>query len=422
MSEQTHIAVIGGGIIGACSALALVRRGYKVTLIEAKNPGGSQAASYGNGAFLSPASIIPMSVPGIWKKVPGYLFDAEGPLTIRWRYLRQLMPWLLKFLKAGFTYPKVKKTASVLHSLVGDSPTWHVDLAQSCGVAHFIRQDGLLYVYPDRAAFEADALSWGLRRDNGLVWQELSGQALHDFEPALNTDYQFAAFVASGAHCVDPGSYVAAIVAQAQKEGVTLVQAKATTFRLADAHLQSVLTDQGEIVCDRAVITAGIASKELAYLLGDDVPLESERGYHVEIKNSNVQLQRPVMPSDGKMSNVMTAGGFRGSGQVELATVAAEPDWRRCDILLKHLMHAYPALKEKTNDLVLARWYGHRPSTPDGLPVISYSSRTKDVVYAFGHGHVGLSAGPKTAQCVADLISDTPSVIDVSPFQVTRFQ
>lgn len=422
MSERKHIVVIGGGIVGACSALALARGGNRVTLVEPGEPGGTQAASYGNGAFLSPASIIPMSMPGIWKKVPGYLFDTNGPLTIRWRYLARLTPWLLRFLMAGHSLSRVRNTASVLWSLVGDSPLRHAALAKSCGCEALIRCDGLLYAYPDRAAFEEDATAWRLRRENGLRWRELSADELRELEPALATSYGFAAFVEDGAHCVDPGGYVASIVVQAQREGVAVMRTRAHSFEMAGDRLKAVATDTGRVACDGAVISAGIASRALAAQAGDAVPLESERGYHVELHDPSIALRRPVMPSDGKMANVMTAGGLRASGQVELATVEAEPDWRRADILLEHLRHTYPTLSGAIDEAKVSRWYGHRPSTPDGLPVVSYSSRSRDIVYAFGHGHIGLSAGPRTAEFVASLINQTQPSIDLTPFRASRFK
>src|SRR5215475_5034747 len=183
-----HIVVIGAGIVGATTALELLRDGHRVTIVEPAEPGGPQAASYGNGAWLSPASVVPMSMPGMWKKVPGYLADPLGPLTIRISALPRLMPWLVRFLAAGATVPRVEATARALAPLLRDGPTRHARLAAEAGVAELIRQDGLLYAYPDRRAFEAEALAWRLRRDNGVQWTELSAEQLRSREPALDRE------------------------------------------------------------------------------------------------------------------------------------------------------------------------------------------------------------------------------------------
>ncbi len=415
-----RVVVIGAGIVGAATAWELVKGGHAVTIVESGEPGGPQAASYGNGAWLSPASVVPMSMPGLWRKVPGFLLDRDGPLTIRWTMLPRLMPWLARFILAGATIGKVEATARALSSLLHDAPERHAALAAEIGQPGLIRRTGLLYAYPNREAFLAEALAWRLRRDNGVGWVELGARELHEREPALATRYAFGALVEAGAHCTDPGAYVAALAAHAVGHGAELRRAAATGFEIANGRLRNVLTSDGTIACDRAVIGAGIRSKDLARDAGDAVPLESERGYHVVIEGSGVVLETPVMPSDGKMANTSTRAGLRVSGQVELASVDAPPDWRRADILLSHALATYPALGG-TKDVQFQRWIGHRPSTPDGRPVIASAFACRDIVHAFGHGHVGLAAGPVTGRLAADLAGGRTPGIDLRPFAATRF-
>lgn len=420
-SAARHIVVIGGGIVGACTALALQKDGHRVTILEPAAPGGEQAASYGNGAFLSPGSIIPMSMPGLWKKVPGFLLDPHGPFTIRWQYLLKLAPWLIRFVNAGSTPAKATRTAAILSTLLADAPEQHLALAAACGLEGLIRQDGLLYVYPDKAAFASEAFSWQLRRDNGIQWRELEGAALHEFEPALNRRYTFAVLVERGGHCLDPGGYVRGLVERFVAQGGELVQGRAEGFNIHAGQLHGVRADRNVIACHGAVIAAGIHSKALAHSVGDAVCLESERGYHVEIANPASAPHLPVMPADGKMANTLTRAGLRASGQVELASVDAAPDWKRADILLHHLLKTYPGLGDDPSKLSISRWQGNRPSTPDGLPVIAQSAATPDVVHAFGHGHVGLASAPMTGQIVASLFANRPAPIDIRPFAASRF-
>lgn len=420
-SPKLHVAVIGCGIVGVCSAIALLKAGYRVTLLEPGDPGGEQAASYGNGAWLSPASIVPMSMPGLWRKVPSYLLDPEGPLVIRLRHLPRLAPWLLRFLMAGSSVGKVERTARALAGLLGDAPHRHLALAAEAGEPDLIRQDGLLYAYPDRAAFEGDALGWRLRRENGVAWRELEGDDLHAFEPALSPRYRFGALVEAGGHCLDPGFYVAALARHARSLGAVQKPLRALGFQVADGRLQAVMTDEGALPCDHAVIAAGIRSKSLAARAGDSIPLESERGYHVEVANPAAAPRVPVMPSDGKMGNTVTRGGLRAAGQVEFASADAPPDWTRAAILLRHLLATYPGLGDEPSRLAVRRWQGNRPSTPDGLPVISPASGCRHIIHAFGHGHVGLAAGPMTGDIVASLIGGHAAPIDPAPFAAARF-
>ena len=415
-----RVAVIGAGIVGTASALALLRLGYRVTIVEPDEPGGPQAASHGNGAWISPASVVPIAMPGLWRKVPGYLLDRTGPFTIRPSALPGALPWLLRFLRAGSTTARVEATARHLRTLLETAPDLHEALASEAGVPDLIRRAGLLYCYPDRAAFDREAAGWSLRRQNGIAWTELDAAALRAREPDLAPTYGFGAFVAAGAHCHDTAAYGAALARRAVESGADIVRGRATGFGLRDGRLTCVRSEGGDVACDRAVVTAGIGSLPLSRALGDRVSLIAERGYHVVVPDAPIGPRTPLMPSDGKMANTPTQAGLRASGQVELAPPGTPPDWRRTDILLGHLRRAYPGLPA-TGDETFPRWMGNRPSTPDGLPVIGRSRASPDVVYGFGHGHVGFASGPITGLAVADLIAGRPDRLPLAPFRASRF-
>ncbi len=416
-----RVVVIGAGIVGAASAIELLRDGHQVTIVEPGDPGGEQAASYGNGCWLSPSSVIPPSAPGLWRKVPGYLADPLGPLAIRWRYLPHMVGWLAAFLRAGSTPAKVRRIARALRPLVADCPVRHLRLAEEAGVGELIRRDGLLYVFPSRADFEAEKLSWDIRAENGVRWLELDADQLRQAEPSLDRRYTFGLLVEEGGHCTDPGGYVAALVAQAASQGAVLHRARATGFRIEAGRLQAVSTEGGEILCDRAVIAAGARSRDLARQAGDRVLLETERGYHAMIAHPEAAPRHPIMPSDGKMANTLTLHGLRIAGQVELAGLDAAPNWKRAEILRDYALRTYPALPRDLPAERVKVWMGHRPSTPDGLPCIGPASGCAHVVHAFGHGHVGLAAGPITGRLVADVISGGPPVVPLAPYDPARF-
>lgn len=417
-----HVAVIGAGIVGAAAAIELLKDGHQVSMIEPDEPGGRQAASYGNSGWLSPASIIPMSMPGLWKKLPGFLSDPSGPLAIRWRYLGHLAPWLVRFMLAGSTVAKVRRTAGILAGLLHDAPSRHAALSEVIGRPDLVLRKGLVYAYPDRATFEAEAFAWQLRRDNDVAFRELSSAELHELEPNLAAHYTVAVLVEDGGHCVDPGGYVSALVDYALRQGATRIRAKAIGFDFAGNRLNGVVTETGLVKCDKAVIAAGVHSKQLAAKAGDRVPLQSERGYHVVIPHECARAEIPVMPGDGKMGNSPTLAGLRIAGQVELASVSAEANWQRADVLLKHARRTYPALSSLEAGKRIDRWMGHRPSTPDGLPVIGFSTASNDILYAFGHGHVGLATGPVSGELVAGPIVGRKTSFDLSTLSVARFR
>ena len=417
-----HIVIIGAGIVGAATAVELLRDGHTVTIVEPGPPGGEQAASYGNGTILSPGSMIPVSLPGLWKKVPRYLADPLGPLAIRWSYLPKLLPWLLRFVAAGATIPKVERTARALAPLLADAPERHARLAQEAGIPHLIERHGILYPYPTRADFEAEALAWRIRADNGITWLELDADALRQQEPALDRRYQFALLLQHGGNCTDPGTYVAALVAHAETQGATRITAQATGFRIEHNRLQAVLTTTGEIPCDAAVISAGAHSKPLAQAAGDQVSLETERGYHAVLEGTDIQLRHPMLTSDTKSAVVSTRTGLRVAGTVELAGLDAAPNWARAEKLRDVMLKTFPSLPRDLPPDRIKLWMGHRPSTPDGLPVIGPATATPDIIHAYGHGHIGLASGPMTGRLVADLVSNHPPTIEIGPFSPQRFQ
>jgi D-amino-acid dehydrogenase len=417
-----HVAVIGAGAVGAASALELLRDGNRVTIIEPGEPGGEQAASYGNGCWLSPMSVIPPAGPGTWRKVPGYLADPLGPLSIRWRYLPKATPWLLRYLAAGWTEARVARTARALRPLLADAPALHRKLAGEAGVGHLIEQKGLMYIYPDRAAFEAEAMAYRVRASVGVKWLELDADEMRQREPALDRRYTFGVLIEEGGHCRDPGAYVAAMAELAVREGAVRVKARATGLRIEGGRLRAVETDGGPVACEAAVICAGAWSKPLAAAAGDRVPLESERGYHAVLRDPEVGPRVPMMPSDGKMGITMTEGGLRCAGQVEIAGLEAAPNWRRAEVLRDHLLRCFPDLPRDLPADRIKVWMGHRPSTPDGLPCLGPSRATADVIHAFGHGHIGLVASARTGRLVAQMVGGRAPEIPMAPFEAARFR
>jgi len=421
-NEKLHVVVIGAGIVGAVSAVELLRDGHRVTIVEPGEPGGEQAASYGNAGGLSVSSVLPMTWPGLWRQVPGYLADPLGPLAIRWAYLPKLLPWLSRFLRAGSDLGKIRRIARAMRPLVEDCPARHARLAEEAGVPDLIVRTGMLYAYPARADFAKEATAWEIRRENGVTWLELEGDELRQREPMLDRRYGFGVFVEGSGQCRDPGGYVAALVRHAQAQGAMLLRVGADGFDIEGGRLRAVRTTGGKIECDRAVIAAGARSKMLALAAGDDVPLEIERGYHAMIAAPEAGPRHLTMPSDGKMVNSDMNAGLRVAGQVEFAGLDAAPNWRRAEILKQHLLRSYPGLPREVEQARVKVWMGHRPSLPDSLPCIGAASGCADVFHAFGHGHIGLASGAVTGRLVADLIGGRPPVIDPAPYRAARFR
>ncbi|WP_051014791.1 NAD(P)/FAD-dependent oxidoreductase [Teichococcus cervicalis] len=418
-----HVAILGAGIEGLCSALELLRAGHRVTLLDPGIPGGEQAASYGNAGWFSSMSVLPPSAPGLWRKVPGFLADPLGPLAISWSHLPRALPWLLRYLAAGSTEAKLLSIAQSLRPLLQDSPVLHAALAREAGVPELVEQRGLMHAYASRAAFEAEAMAWRIRRQVGVEWREVEEAELRASEPHLTPDYRFAVLVEEAGRCLDPGAYVGALFALAQRNGAAFRQVAARGLRIESGRLRGVaLADGSALECDAAVIAAGLRSAPLAAQAGDRVPLQGERGYHVMLLGTQLGPQRSMQLSGAKMVVNAMREGLRAAGQVEIAGPDAPPNWKRAEILRDHLLRAFPDLPNPFPAERVKFWMGQRPSTPDGMPCLGPSRATPDVIHAFGHGHVGMVGGPRTGRIVAQLLSGQAPEIPIAPFAAARFR
>ena len=314
-------------------------------------------------------------------------------------------------------------TARALRPLLLDAPELHRRLAEEAGVGELITRQGVLFVFPSRADFEAEELAWRLRRENGVRWLELSADELRQREPTLSRRYTFALLVEENGQCRDPGAYVAALVRHAVALGAELRRDRAVGFRIEGRRLHAVRTATGEIAADQGGDRRrGVVAITCARRPAITCRWRRNEGYHAVIADTGVAPRYPVMPSDGKMACVMTPQGLRLAGQVELAGLDAAPNWQRAAVMRDFARQVFPDLPADLPDEKVKVWMGHRPSTPDGLPCIGPASGCPDVVHAFGHGHVGLTAGAATARLVADMISARHPSIEAAPYSARRFR
>ena len=412
------IAVIGAGMVGVCAASFLQRDGHAVTLIDPLGPG--EGTSFGNAGGLNAASIVPMSMPGMIRNVPAWLSDPLGPLAIRWSYLPSLAPWLIRFLRAGRA-DRVEGQVRALRDLLGSCVDHLAPLVKSAQAEDLIHRRGGLFVYRSTEARAKDAAGFEIRRRHGIVCEELDADALRQLEPALSRDYVCGVLIHENAHTSNPHRLVTSLAEAFQRAGGTILRARATGFALDGATLRAVATDTGEVAADAAVVAAGIDSRALAARLGDRVPLETERGYHLMIRDPEATTRICVADGERKIVATPMETGLRLAGTVELAGVDAPPNWERARIMLDLGRRMLPALSASYAPDRLSMWMGHRPSLPDSLPVIGPSRRSPAVLYAFGHGHVGMAASPMTGRVIADLVAGRKPAIDVAPFRADRF-
>src|SRR5262249_44168680 len=272
------VAVIGAGMVGISAASFLQRAGHDVVVIEPGNPG--EGTSFGNAGCLNGSSVVPMSMPGTIWNVPKWLSDPMGPLGIRWSYLPTLAPWLIRFILAG-TRDKVQAQAKALRPLIGPSIDTLRPLIKEAGAEDLVRRVGHLWVYRSDESFRGESFSWALRRDNGVVWEGLGSDELRQLEPSLSREDVKGVLRPQNGHTVNPHRLVNTLAEAFCRRGGRIERTRALGFEFDGARLTGVRTENGTMSAGAAVVAAGIWSKPLAESLGDAIPLETERGYHL---------------------------------------------------------------------------------------------------------------------------------------------
>lgn len=412
--SQKTIVIIGAGIVGVATAIWLQREGHSVILVDRQDPG--EGASHGNGGVLAACSIVPVTVPGLLAKAPRMLFDKNQPLFLKWAYLPKLLPWLRKYL-AHANVADTTRIAKAMFPIVGDSLADHQALAQGTPAARYIVPSDYLYVYNSRADFQADSFGWGLRRDAGFTWDELEGAAFNTYDPGFGPHLGFAAKLADHGRISDPGAYVKALAAHAAAQGAQIRRAEVTGLVRENGRVTGVRAGGETIACDEAVLALGAWSGPLAQALGLDVPLESERGYHLELWNPSVMPKSPVMVASGKFVATPMEGRLRLAGIVEFGGLQAAPSRRPFDLLRENIRAAMPGITWEHE----VEWLGHRPAPADSIPLIGPVPGATGAWLGFGHHHVGMTGGPKTGRMLAQMISGKTLNVDVGAYSPARF-
>ena len=413
-NQTKKILVLGAGIVGICNALALREKGFEVTLVDKNEP--SDATSYGNAGVISQWACIPQSMPGLWKKVPKWLFDPNGPLSIRWSYLPRMTPWLIEFLKAGRP-ERIPAISDAMFNLNRPNLDLYKQLLRGTGEENLITDCSYLYVSRKPNGLNLNTFEWRLREERGVPFEQISGDQARDIEPDLSLDIKSAALIKDQGRTINPGRLGKVLALKAAKLGVSFLKAEIAKIKPSSHGGYDVFTDRGTQTAASVVLTAGVWSAQLLEQLGVRVALEAERGYHLVFKDPCVNLTHSVLDSDNKFVSSSMEMGMRSAGTAEFAGIDAPPDYRRARVFEKHAKSLFPTLNTES----IEEWMGRRPSTPDSVPYIGEVPGFPRLFYGFGHGHLGLTGAPMTARMVSALVSNEPLNIDMKPYRLDRF-
>jgi D-amino-acid dehydrogenase len=415
MSEQRHIVIAGAGFVGLSTALYLQREGARVTVLDPKGPG--EGASKGNAAMLAVDSVLPVAMPGVLREVPGMLMDPLGPLAIRWTYLPRITPWLFRFVAAS-RRSRVEEIAAALRPLLAAAVEAYLPLLEVAGASDTLRRAGWLTLYETDENFRHAQYGMELQRRLGIVLEVLRAEEIRQAEPSLAPIYRHAVLSPDVAHVLDPYRLAQRLAETMMRQGGRIERRAVTGFEFTGGHPVAARTAEGSVPFDAVVIAAGAWSRPLARALGQDVPLDTERGYHMTLPSPGVMPQRPIHSGDHSFAVTPLEIGLRFAGTVELGGLKAPPNFDRAEKLLTHGRRMFPDL----NSSGASRWMGFRPSMPDSLPVIGKVPGANNAVLAFGHGHLGLTLGAITGKLAAALALSRPPVLDVTPYRAERFE
>ena len=408
---NVEIAVVGAGVIGLAIAEALVAEGREVLLVDPNQPGSG--ASYGNAGTIADYAVMPVGTPQVLWGLPQLLFNRNSPLAIRPGSLPQLLPWLARFAQQSLPAATARNSAALVSLLRDAKPLWQ-DLAWRIGAGDLLQERGCLYLYETEAAFRSAEADAARRREMGVRVELLSPAALAALEPGLPEVAGGAAFFPDAAFFTDPGEMVQRLRAAAMQHAGYLAGQVERLTRQVDG---IIVDGPGfRLHAKTVVLATGAHGRELARQMGDVVPLETERGYHVEWDMATPRLTRPTCPTSRGFYLCPMDGRLRVAGTVELGGLTAPPSPHRIQRLIDGARAIFPDLGEPDRT-----WMGFRPSMPDSLPVIGPSQGGSDLIHAFGHGHIGLTLAPITARLVADLVAGRPTERALAPFRPGRF-
>ncbi|MFC3087472.1 NAD(P)/FAD-dependent oxidoreductase [Tabrizicola soli] len=406
--------VVGAGIIGTAIAHDLQKRGRQVVLVDRDTPG--MGASFGNMASIAVTEFMPASRPSVWKQIPGWMLDPEGPVRIRPSYMPRLVPWFLRFIAASRP-SKLRELEAQGAALCARALDDTLALLRETGLEDQISQEGCLSLYTDEAEFKADRDHIEILERFGFPHEVIGRQAIKALEPELSDRIGLAVLFPQNRSLKDPYKLVLALADRFTALGGRIVRGEVAGFTCSDRIREVVLKDAPPLPADEVAICAGAFSARLASALGEPIPLETERGYHTQIMAPGISMKHSIIWPARAFMVTPTAGGIRVGGTVEMAGLDAAPDYRRAKITVKRAKEALPNLKCED----FTEWMGHRPALPDTVPILSASARTPGLFYATGHGHLGVTYAATTARLMGELITGARPAVDLAPYRVNRF-
>jgi len=412
MEKKLKIGIVGAGIQGISNALFLQKKGFNVTIFDRDEP-GSPAASYGNAGHFSPYASVPINRPDVLTDVPAMLLSSTGPLALKWNYFPKMIPWFLQFIRNCST-KKMMHTAKNMHQVLDLALPAYDELFDEIDLGGLVEKKGILYIWNDQS-LKSRELEIKVRNELGVDQQVVTPKEIHDLEPNIKPIYHGGVYYQHGRHARNPKKILLKLFELFLKKGGKFlkINIKEIGFNeekpLIKAETQSFLFD-------KIVIACGSFSKKLTDNLGEKIPLDTERGYHVHFKDCDHLLSRPVIFQNRGFGITPMEQGLRVVGTVEFGGLDNPLTKSRVKNLINNAKYMMGDLPEHEDE-----WLGFRPTLPDYLPVIGPSKKYKNVYYCFGHHHLGWTLGPISGKIISGMIAEENTNLNLKPYSSLRF-
>ncbi|MBI0000837.1 FAD-binding oxidoreductase [Bartonella sp. W8122] len=413
MQAKKSVSIIGGGIVGVATAAILSENGYDVTVID--RSGICEETSAGNAGAFAFTDVLPIASKGILRKLPGWMMDPLGPFTIRPTYLPKLMPWFIRFLKASRKKAQLE-TIKAQVAIMRLAEKEMMGLLARAELLNELGTEGELEVYESEKEFQAALPSWNWRESFGIKVRHIDSDELHNMVPGLSKQFVKASYVPSWRNVKDPKLFGKALWSYASGLGAKFIKLPVLDLSQDEGGV-TLTTNSEKIRSDFVVVACGAWSNTFARSLGDNIPLDTERGYNTTLPVDSLKLQHQVTFGGHGFVVVPLSTGIRVGGAVEMGGLDLPPNYKRSQAMLKKAKEFFPDLKLENG----VEWMGYRPSIPDGLPVIDYAKNSRRILYAFGHGHLGLTQSAATARLIHNLIEHKEPALSIYPFRAGRF-
>ena len=413
------VGIIGAGIQGVCIGLQLIKKGVPVTIFDRNDPTeiNFKPASYGNAGHFSPYAVLQFNRPDILYNIPKMLFSSKGPLALKWNYVLKLTPWLFNYLK-NCNKKSMLHTAKYMHQICKLSINAYEEIFEEIDTSNLLDKKGIIYIWKNKN-IKSRELEIKVRNDLGIKQKLLSRDEIMDLEPNLNPIFDGGVLFEKSMHARDPYGIYKKIFDLYLKKGGKFIKEDIISLKQVDKNKTIIKSINKEYNFEKSVVAAGAFSKKFTDQLEEDIPLDTERGYHVHFKDKENLISRPVICLDNGFSMSPMNQGLRAVGTVELGGLKNPPSQKRIKYLIRCAKNLIPKLEECDHE---DEWLGFRPSLPDFLPVFGPSLKNKNIVYAFGHDHLGWTLGAITGKIVSGIVAEEKTNLDLAPYSSNRFK